>query len=75
MNYHHSEVGSRSTEVPGKNDRRELLQRDVSPQAGNGRIPLPKNEELYMRLYSIKQTLEWVYPSLIKTIARKHAER
>jgi hypothetical protein len=36
--------------------------------------PLPKDDELYMRLYSIKQTLEWVYPSLIKT-ARKGVER
>jgi hypothetical protein len=32
--------------------------------------PTSKDEELYMRLYSIKQTLEWVYPSLIKTTSK-----
>jgi hypothetical protein len=32
--------------------------------------PLPKDEELYFRLYSIQQTLEWVYPLLIKTTAK-----
>lgn len=35
--------------------------------AGHEQGPLPKYEELYFQLYSIKQTLEWVYPSLIKT--------
>ncbi len=34
--------------------------------AGDGQ-PLPQFEQLYFRLYSIKQTLEWVYPALIKT--------
>ncbi len=29
--------------------------------------PLPKDKHLYFELYSIKITLEWVYPSLIKT--------
>jgi hypothetical protein len=32
--------------------------------------PLAKDEELYMRLHSIRQTLEWVYPSLIKTTGK-----
>ena len=32
--------------------------------------PLPEYEELHSRLHSIKQTLEWVYPSLIKTTAK-----
>ena len=36
--------------------------------------PLPKNEELYSRLYSTKQTLEWVHPSLIRT-TMKGADR
>ena len=36
---------------------------------GDGQ-PLPKDHELYFRLYSIQQTLEWVYPSLIKTSAK-----
>lgn len=38
--------------------------------AGYVQGPLPKDEELYFRLYSIKQTLEWVYPSLIKTTTK-----
>ena len=29
--------------------------------------PLPKDHEIYFRLYSIKQTLEWVLPLLIRT--------
>jgi hypothetical protein len=29
--------------------------------------PLPKDHELYFRLCCIQETLEWVYPSLIKT--------
>jgi hypothetical protein len=41
----------------------------------NHGYPLAKNEELYMRLYTIKYTLEWVHPVLIKTTNRKHAER
>ncbi len=32
--------------------------------------PLPKDHELYFRLYTIEQTLEWVNPSLIKTTAK-----
>ena len=28
---------------------------------------LPKDEELYFRFYSMKMTLEWVHPNLIKT--------
>ncbi len=28
---------------------------------------LPEDEALYFRLYSIKLTLEWVFPMLIKT--------
>jgi len=35
--------------------------------AGHRRGPLAKDEALYFRLFSIQQTLEWVYPSLIKT--------
>lgn len=44
-------------------------------EAAGNHGPLPENEQLYTRLYGIKQTLEWVYPSLIKTTARKYAER
>jgi hypothetical protein len=44
------------------------LMRDGDAAGHQG--PLPKDEELYFRLYSIKQTLEWVYPSLIKTTAK-----
>ena len=29
--------------------------------------PLPKDHELYFRLYSIQLTLEWVLPMLIRT--------
>jgi len=29
--------------------------------------PLPKDDELYFRLYSIQLTLEWVLPMLIRT--------
>ncbi len=29
--------------------------------------PLPKDHELYFRLYSMKLTLEWVLPMLIRT--------
>jgi hypothetical protein len=36
---------------------------------------LPEDHDLYFRLYEIKQTLEWVAPSLIKTQSRKRAER
>ncbi len=32
----------------------------------NGEL-LPEDRELYFRLHGVKQTLEWVYPSLIKT--------
>lgn len=28
--------------------------------------PLPNKRELYLRLYSIQQTLEWVHPYLVK---------
>ena len=34
------------------------------------RHPLPKDEELYMRLSAIRNTLEWVHPKLIKTTAK-----
>ena len=30
----------------------------------------PNDHELYFRLYSIKLTLEWVHPTLIKTEAK-----
>jgi len=36
---------------------------------------IPSQEALYMRLYSIRMTLEWVHPALIKTTTKKHAER
>ena len=35
--------------------------------AGHRQGPLAKDEALYFRLFSIQQTLEWVYPPLIKT--------
>lgn len=38
---------------------------------GSGhRIPLERDMELYMRLSAIKNTLEWVYPKLIKATAK-----
>lgn len=40
---------------------------------GSGhRIPLEGDMELYMRLSAIKNTLEWIYPRLIKTTAKGH---
>ncbi len=37
--------------------------------------PLPENEALYFRLYTIQYTLEWVHSGLIKTTSRKPEER
>lgn len=37
--------------------------------------PLPEDEALYFRLYTIQYTLEWVHPILIKTASRKYEER
>jgi hypothetical protein len=34
---------------------------------GGGRWPLEKDNELYMRLATIKDTLEWVHSDLIET--------
>jgi hypothetical protein len=34
------------------------------------RTPLPQDEELYLRLVTIKKTLEWVHPKLIKTTGK-----
>jgi hypothetical protein len=41
----------------------------------NHGYPLAKDEELYMRLYTIKYTLEWVHPVLIKTSSRPPQNR
>ena len=38
---------------------------------GDGQ-PLPKDHELYFRLYSIQMALEWVYPALTKTTGARH---
>src|SRR5215469_4944157 len=46
---------------------------DELMREGDGQ-PLPQNEELYFRLYSMRLVLEWVHPSLIKT-SGKGAER
>jgi hypothetical protein len=40
----------------------------------NDGYPLAADEELYMRLYTIKYTLEWVHPVLIKTSSRESAQ-
>lgn len=42
---------------------------------GKRGMPLPQDTQSYMRLAAIKNTLEWVYPRLIKTTARGHAKR
>jgi hypothetical protein len=47
---------------------------DELMREGDGQ-PLSKQHELYLRLYSIQMTLEWLDPSLIKTTARKYVER
>jgi hypothetical protein len=36
------------------------------------RMPLPQDQELYLRLGAVKDTLEWVHPRLIKTTAKGH---
>ena len=38
---------------------------DEMLRKANGELR-PENRELYFRLHGVKQTLEWVYPSLIK---------
>jgi hypothetical protein len=38
-------------------------------------IPRPEDRELYLRLHTIKDTLEWVHPVLIKTTSREHTQR
>lgn len=40
----------------------------------NGEL-LPEDRELYFRLHGVKQTLEWVYPSLISTPPKAHDRR
>jgi hypothetical protein len=37
------------------------------------RTPLPGDEYIYMRLATVKLTLEWVHPLLIKTKAKGRA--
>ena len=37
--------------------------------------PRPEDKELYFRLYTIKDTLEWVHPTLIKAESKEHAQR
>jgi hypothetical protein len=34
---------------------------------GGGHQPLDKDEDVYFRLYTMKDTLEWVLPMLIRT--------
>jgi hypothetical protein len=41
----------------------------------DGKVPLEADEGLYFRLYAVKNTLEWVHPSLIKTKAKTRGER
>jgi hypothetical protein len=41
----------------------------------NDGYPLTEDEELYMRLYTIKYTLEWVHPTLIKTASRERSQQ
>jgi hypothetical protein len=43
-------------------------------EKNNNGYPLATDEDLYMRLYTIKCTLEWVHPVLIKTSSREHAQ-
>ena len=43
---------------------------DEMLRKANGELR-PENRELYFRLHGVKQTLEWVYPSLIKTPLRQ----
>jgi len=36
--------------------------------------PLPKDDDLYMRLSAIKNTLEWVHPGLVKKQGMSHQD-
>ena len=38
--------------------------------AKNGGTPLAKDSDLYCRLGAVKNTLEWVHPLLIRTVAK-----
>jgi hypothetical protein len=46
--------------------------RQLTKKGKGGRNPLPEDNELYMRLATVKDTLEWAYPRLIKTTAKGH---
>jgi hypothetical protein len=47
----------------------------LEKKGSGGRIPLPRDMELYMRLSAIKNTLEWIHPKMIRTVAKGHDER
>jgi hypothetical protein len=44
----------------------------LEKKGNNG--PLPKDDELYMQLSAIKNTLEWVHPGLVKKRGMSHQE-
>lgn len=56
----------RSAKAIRKEHKEVCARMDELMREGGGQ-PLPKDIELYFRLYSIQMALEWVYPSLIKT--------
>jgi hypothetical protein len=49
--------------------------KDLEKKNGSEGKPLPHDEGLYFRLYTIQYTLEWVHSGLIKTASRKPDER
>jgi hypothetical protein len=45
--------------------------KDLLKKGGRrARTPLPQDEELYLRLVTVKKTLEWIHPKLIKTTGK-----
>ena len=58
-----------------KSEYRKVCQamHDLLQKGGpRNRTPLECDEILYLRLETIKRTLEWVFPRLIKTSAKGH---
>jgi hypothetical protein len=53
-----------------RNEYKAVCQAMHDLRKKGGKAPLPQDEELYCRLAAIRNTLEWVYPRLIKTTAK-----
>jgi hypothetical protein len=68
-------TGTMRTPTAIRKEYRKACEAMEALEKKNDGRPLPEDERLYFRLYTIKYTLEWVHPVLIKTTSRDHAQQ